>query len=99
VTRSLCASLTSRYLPLPPEQPPQIFDAFCSRKALSSDSVRFLFDGQRINPNMTPKDVSFPSRVGLGGSREKKPCVKVSERGGAQFTFQSGHSVPPTGGA
>lgn len=39
--------------------PAQIFDAFCSRKALSTDSVRFLFDGQRINPNMTPKDVSF----------------------------------------
>eukprot|EP00740_Mantoniella_antarctica_P006241 CAMPEP_0181363246 /NCGR_PEP_ID=MMETSP1106-20121128/8588_1 /TAXON_ID=81844 /ORGANISM="Mantoniella antarctica, Strain SL-175" /LENGTH=93 /DNA_ID=CAMNT_0023477555 /DNA_START=41 /DNA_END=322 /DNA_ORIENTATION=- len=37
----------------------KIFDAFCSRKALSSDSVRFLFDGQRINPNMTPKDLEM----------------------------------------
>lgn len=49
-------------LPLSPSSlynPAQIFDAFCSRKALSTDSVRFLFDGQRINPNMTPKDVSF----------------------------------------
>lgn len=51
-------------LPLPRTpraSPPQIFDAFCARKALSADSVRFLFDGSRINPNMTPKDVSVCS--------------------------------------
>jgi len=35
----------------------QIFDAFCARKSLQPDSVRFLFDGQRVNANMTPKDV------------------------------------------
>ena len=55
-------SLRSRAL-TPPSCAPltaQIFDAFCARKALSADSVRFLFDGQRINPNMTPKDVSAP---------------------------------------
>ena len=34
--------------------PPQIFNAFCSRKSLQPGAVRFLFDGQRINPHQTP---------------------------------------------
>jgi len=37
----------------------QIFNAFCSRKALQPDAVRFLFDGSRINPNQTPKDLDM----------------------------------------
>ena len=37
----------------------KIFDAFCSRKALNRDSVRFLFDGTRINPAMTPADLEM----------------------------------------
>ena len=40
----------------------QIFNAFCSRKALQPDAVRFLFDGSRINPNQTPKDVRSATR-------------------------------------
>lgn len=37
----------------------KIFNAFCSRKALQPDAVRFLFDGSRINPNQTPKDLDM----------------------------------------
>jgi hypothetical protein len=36
---------------------PQIFDAYCSKKSLTRDNVRFLFDGQRINPTSSPLDV------------------------------------------
>ena len=35
----------------------QIFNAFCARKALQPDAVRFLFDGTRINATQTPADV------------------------------------------
>ena len=31
-------------------------------QALQPDAVRFLFDGSRINPNQTPKDVRFATR-------------------------------------
>lgn len=37
----------------------KIFNAFCSRKALQPDAVRFLFDGTRINPTQTPKDLDM----------------------------------------
>ena len=51
------------HLPLTssPRLPPQIFNAFCSRKSLQPGAVRFLFDGQRINPHQTPKEVRVPS--------------------------------------
>jgi small ubiquitin-related modifier len=43
--------------PRPPSSS-QIFTAFCSRKSLQPGAVRFLFDGQRINPTQTPQEVS-----------------------------------------
>mmetsp|Transcript_5941 Transcript_5941/g.26295 ORF Transcript_5941/g.26295 Transcript_5941/m.26295 type:complete len:93 (+) Transcript_5941:62-340(+) len=37
----------------------KIFTAFCSRKSLQPGAVRFLFDGQRINPTQTPQDLDM----------------------------------------
>lgn len=34
----------------------QIFEAYCSKKSVARDHVRFLFDGQRINPDSTPSE-------------------------------------------
>lgn len=32
----------------------KLMDAFCERQGKSSQSVRFLFDGQRVNPTDSP---------------------------------------------
>mmetsp|Transcript_4029 Transcript_4029/g.18393 ORF Transcript_4029/g.18393 Transcript_4029/m.18393 type:complete len:93 (+) Transcript_4029:94-372(+) len=37
----------------------KIFTAFCSRKSLQPGAVRFLFDGQRINPTQTPQELDM----------------------------------------
>lgn len=40
----------------------KIFNAYCERKALQPDAVRFLtFDHMRINPDQTPWDLDFES--------------------------------------
>lgn len=35
----------------------KLMNAFCQRQGVTMQSVRFLFDGARINPNQTPKEV------------------------------------------
>jgi hypothetical protein len=40
-----------------PLRPAQIFEAYCTKKSLSRDHVRFLFDGQRIKDTATPNEV------------------------------------------
>jgi len=37
----------------------KLMDAFCERQGKSPQSVRFLFDGQRVNPTDNPESVSF----------------------------------------
>ena len=37
----------------------KLMDAFCERQGKSPASVRFLFDGQRVNPTDNPESVSF----------------------------------------
>lgn len=32
-------------------------DAYCSRQAINPNSIRFLFDGQRVREDQTPKEV------------------------------------------
>ncbi|EEH57334.1 uncharacterized protein MICPUCDRAFT_33538 [Micromonas pusilla CCMP1545] len=49
----------------------KIFDAFCARKSLQPDSVRFLFDGQRVNANMTPKDLDMEDGDSLDAMMEQ----------------------------
>ena len=36
----------------------KLMNAYCERQGKSPDSVRFLFDGQRIQPHHKPADVS-----------------------------------------
>jgi len=36
----------------------KLMDAFCERQGKSPQSVRFLFDGQRVNPTDNPESVS-----------------------------------------
>jgi hypothetical protein len=36
----------------------KLMDAFCDRQGKSPQSVRFLFDGQRVNPTDNPETVS-----------------------------------------
>lgn len=36
----------------------KLMDAFCERQGKSPQSVRFLFDGQRVNPTDNPDSVS-----------------------------------------
>ncbi len=39
----------------------KLMDAYCQRchKQLSQNNVRFIFEGQRINQNKTPKDLNM----------------------------------------
>ena len=47
---SLCAAHTRRALSL---------QAFCNRNGVAMNSVRFLFDGNRVNPTQTPQDLDM----------------------------------------
>lgn len=38
-----------------------MMNAFCERQGVSSNSVRFLYDGKRITGDSTPEQVSFES--------------------------------------
>jgi len=33
----------------------KIFQAYCQRRGVDLKSVRFMFDGQRVQPDVTPK--------------------------------------------
>lgn len=37
----------------------KIIDGYCNKKGMKPDSVRFLFEGQRINPSDTPKSLGM----------------------------------------
>jgi len=37
----------------------KLMNAFCQREGVTMQSVRFLFDGARINPNQTPKELDM----------------------------------------
>ena len=39
----------------------KLMQAFCNRQGVSTNSVRFLFDGNRINETQTPQQVCYPS--------------------------------------
>lgn len=32
-------------------------DAYCQRNSIDPNSIRFLYDGQRIQPEQTPREV------------------------------------------
>jgi hypothetical protein len=37
----------------------KLIDAYCQRQSKSPDSIRFLYDGQRIQPEATPEDLEM----------------------------------------
>lgn len=37
----------------------RLIDAYCQRQGVSSTAIRFLFDGRRIQPDQTPKDLGM----------------------------------------
>ncbi|KAG2434201.1 hypothetical protein HXX76_007927 [Chlamydomonas incerta] len=37
----------------------KVFNAYCNKKGQDPASVRFLFDGQRINPDATPEQLDM----------------------------------------
>ena len=77
--------------------PPQIFNAFCSRKSLQPGAVRFLFDGQRINPHQTPKEVRAPSplraRSHLARAGNRNPCTGCQLSDPSSFAHASPSSL------
>jgi small ubiquitin-related modifier len=54
----------------------KLMNAFCQRQGVTMQSVRFLFDGQRINQDQTPKDLDMED----GDSID----VMVEQQGGAR---------------
>ena len=50
----------------------KLMDAFCERQGKSIQSVRFLFDGQRVNSSDTPDTVSYNS--GTATARARRAC-------------------------
>jgi hypothetical protein len=59
---------------------PQIFDAYCNKKSLAKDQLRFLQDGVRINGDTTPEEVrsaaSRPSPLrGPTGVSAQRPVL------------------------
>eukprot|EP00276_Gloeochaete_wittrockiana_P004558 CAMPEP_0184655112 /NCGR_PEP_ID=MMETSP0308-20130426/12735_1 /TAXON_ID=38269 /ORGANISM="Gloeochaete witrockiana, Strain SAG 46.84" /LENGTH=91 /DNA_ID=CAMNT_0027091387 /DNA_START=30 /DNA_END=305 /DNA_ORIENTATION=+ len=37
----------------------RLFDSYCSRLSVSPSAIRFLFNGQRIQPDQTPKELEM----------------------------------------
>jgi len=37
----------------------KLMDAYCQRQSLKANNVRFLFDGERLHENQTPKDLNM----------------------------------------
>ena len=37
----------------------KLMDAYCQRQSLNANNVRFLFDGERLHENQTPKDMNM----------------------------------------
>ena len=66
----------------------KLMNAFCQRQGVQMNSVRFLFDGQRVNQSHTPKDVrpaclpSPPNRRCLSPLTPRAPSVLTDGHGG-----------------
>ncbi|PNW72396.1 hypothetical protein CHLRE_16g675749v5 [Chlamydomonas reinhardtii] len=37
----------------------KVFNAYCNKKGMDTASVRFLFDGERVNANSTPEQLEM----------------------------------------
>ena len=48
--------------------------AFCNRQGVAINSVRFLFDGSRINPSQTPQELEMEDG-GMHALRPSRPAT------------------------
>jgi small ubiquitin-related modifier len=37
----------------------KVFDAYCSKKAIGQDTIKFLFDGERIRSEQSPRELEM----------------------------------------
>ncbi|KAG7832210.1 hypothetical protein KL920_000545 [Ogataea angusta] len=49
----------------------RLMDAFCKRQGKDSSSLRFLFDGHRVNPEDTPEDLDMEESDVIEAHREQ----------------------------
>jgi small ubiquitin-related modifier len=52
----------------------KLMDAFCERQGKSPQSVRFLFDGQRVNPTDNPETVRMIRCMILDATDDRCVC-------------------------
>lgn len=73
----------------------KILAAFCSKKAVDASQVRFVYDGTRVNPSMTPEDLDMEDGDtvrgwvwgggrGCQGSAERRGRARARSGGGVQ---------------
>ena len=55
----------------------KLMNAFCQRQGVTMQSVRFLFDGNRITPEQTPKDLDMEDGDAID--------VMVEQQGGTRL--------------
>jgi hypothetical protein len=58
----------------------KLMDAFCERQGKATTSVRFLFDGQRVNPTDNPETVSVTEHT--GNNRTDAPISQLDMQDG-----------------
>lgn len=58
----------------------KLMDAFCERQGKAPNSVRFLFDGSRVQPTDSPDTV---------GKSSLESCACAARYGGRQFSFDT----------
>lgn len=74
----------------------QIFDAYRQRKNIDDqNSVRFVFDGQRLDRDKTPKDVSVFTPSPTFHKIDKKKKISFSSRGRVPNFFSKPPAPPP----
>ncbi len=87
----------------------KVFDSYCERQSIARDSVRFLYDGSRIQDTDTPETLemengdmieAFLQQIG-GANDEVKPempakqiSIKVVDANGSELTFKIKRRTP-----
>jgi len=52
----------------------KIFQAYCQRRGVDLKSVRFLLDGQRVQPDVTPKMLELENNAEIDVMMEAVGC-------------------------
>ena len=84
----------------------KVFDAYCQRKALQPNAVRFLMDGERLRPDQTPEEMDMEDGDCIDAMMEqdipllmqKLPVQVFGTKGYEQmFVFQRQHRAERSG--